>query len=297
MLHWLYNKYVFNKENMLIKKVGILYHPMIPATYDKAQELSAFLGSRNINVWICSAWETDKSSPYLEGTDLILTTGGDGTILRVCQITLQNQIPITGVNMGKLGFLTEIKADEAIAKMPELLEGKVWIDERAMLEAELIPADPNNNKSFKSLHALNDVVVARGSIARLIQIKASIDNIPLTNYRADGVLMATATGSTGYALSAGGPILYPQSTDMLLVPVVPHLNLDYSLVLPGSTVVVLQVETTHQATISIDGHTNIAICNGDIIKIRRSSSKTRFLRLQPQNYFYHNLEEKLRGKR
>jgi NAD+ kinase len=281
---------------MLVKKVGILYHPMVPATHDKAQEISAFLGSRGINVWLCSAWETDKSTPYLEGTDLLLTTGGDGTILRACQITLQNEIPITGINMGKLGFLTEIMSDEAIARIPELLDSKVWIDERAMLEADIIPAD-SASKPYKSLHALNDVVVARGSIARLIHIKASIDNIPLTNYSADGVIMATATGSTGYALSAGGPIMYPQSADMLLVPVVPHLNLDFSLVLSGSSTVVLQVETTHQATISIDGHTNIALCNGDIIKIRQSKSKTRFARLQPQNYFYHHLEEKLRGKR
>lgn len=269
---------------------------MVHAANTKAQELSRFLNSKGIEVWTCSAWATENSIANLENTDLILTAGGDGTILRASQIALQKQIPITGINMGKLGFLTEIKANEALAKIPELLEGKGWIDERTMLEAELIPAE-STSRPLSSLFALNDVVVARGSIARLIHIQVSIDDIPLTNYRADGVILATATGSTGYSLSAGGPIIFPQSSDMLLVPIVPHLNLDYSLVLSASSVIRLQLETTHQATISIDGHTNFAICNADVIKIRQAALKTRFLRIQDQHYFYNNLEEKLRGKR
>jgi NAD+ kinase len=281
---------------MLIKKVGILYHPMVAAAGAKAQEVARFLNAKGIDVWTCSAWATEKSAKDLDGTDLILTTGGDGTILRASQLALQRQIPITGINMGKLGFLTEIKADEAIEKMPELLGEQVWIDERTMLEAELIPAK-TTSKPLASLYALNDVVVARGSIARLIHIQASVNDIPLTKYRADGVILATATGSTGYALSAGGPIMYPLSADILLVPIVPHLNLDYCLVLSASSVIKLQVETTHQATISVDGHTNLAICNEDIIRIRRSLLKTRFLRIQAKDSFYNNLEEKLRGKK
>lgn len=281
---------------MLINKVGILYHPMVPATNTKAQELSALLSSMSIKVWTCSAWTATKSIADLDNTDLILTTGGDGTILRASQIALERQIPITGINMGKLGFLTEIKADETNESIPELLQGKVWIDERSMLEAELIPAKPDTKRLTK-FHALNDVVVARGSIARLINIQTSIDNVPLTKYRADGIILSTATGSTGYSLSAGGPILNPQSTDILLVPIVPHLNFEYNLVLPASSVIKLQVETSHEATTSIDGHNNFVINNQDIIKIRQSPLKTRFLRIQAKNSFYKNLEEKLRGKR
>jgi NAD+ kinase len=282
-------------RKILIKKVGILYHPMVPATSSKAQELSQFLGSRDIAAWICSAWETEKCQINLDGTDLLVTFGGDGTILRASQIALRHQIPITGINMGNLGFLTEIKADEAIDGMSELLDGEVWIDQRTMLEAEVIAASAP--KPFDKLHALNDIVIARGAMARLIHIKAKVDSVPLTNYRADGVILATATGSTGYSLSAGGPILYPQSADMLLVPIVPHLNLDYSLVLPASSVVELEVETTHQATISVDGHTNFALSSGDIVRIKRSNLKTMFLRIQDKNGFYKHLEEKLRGKR
>ncbi len=109
---------------MLIKRIGILYHPMVQATCDKAQELTDFLNSRGIGVWSCSAWEIEKAVSSLDSTDLLVTTGGDGTILRAAQVALQYQIPITGINMGKLGFLTELKADEAVGRVSELLSGK-----------------------------------------------------------------------------------------------------------------------------------------------------------------------------
>lgn len=281
---------------MLIKKIGILYHPLVPATQNKAQELSGFLISRGIEVWTNSAWETEKAVARLDGTDLILTTGGDGTILRAAQVALQFGTPITGVNMGTLGFLTEIKAAEATKQLTALIEGEGWVDERAMLEAELYPPEANSNPAGV-FYALNDVVLARGSIVRIVQIQVEINNRPLTNYRADGVIMATATGSTGYSLAAGGPVLYPQSKDLLLVPIVSHLGLGYSLVLPGDSLVKLQLSTANQATLSIDGHINIPISDGSMINVKLSSRKTRFLRLHPQNHFFSILEEKLKGKK
>ena len=266
---------------------------MVQATYTKAQELTGFLESRGIYVWTCSAWETENAIANLDNTDLIVSTGGDGTILRAAQVALPSQIPITGINMGKLGFLTEFKADEAIDQLSELLEGKGWLDERTMLEACLEPIE-SNCKPRNIFFALNDVVLARGAIARLIQVKTSIDDKPLTTFRSDGVILATATGSTGYSLAAGGPILYPQSTDFLLLPIVPHLSMDYSLVLPSTSIVRLQLNTTNQATLSIDGHINISVYNDSIITVKQSNKKVRFLRLRQHNYF-DKLEEKLRG--
>jgi NAD+ kinase len=280
---------------MKINKIGILYHPMVEATRLKAEEVADFLISQGVKVWTCSAWETDKAIARLDGTDLLLTTGGDGTILRAAQVALEHQTPIAGINMGTLGFMTEFKAAEVLDQLPDLLAGKGWIDERVMLEAHLTPAEPGGNSSG-NFYALNDVVLARGSIAKLIQINASVDDKPLTVYRADGVILATATGSTGYSLAAGGPILYPQSPDLLLVPIVSHLGMDYSLVLPSSSTIKLQLVTPAQATLSIDGHMNIPVSGGAVVTIRGSSRKTRFLRLHQQNYFFNVLEEKLRGK-
>jgi NAD+ kinase len=268
----------------------------VQATYTKAQELTGFLESKGIEVWTSSAWETGKAIALLDKTDLILTTGGDGTILRAAQVALKCETPITGVNMGKLGFLTELKDGEATSQLPEILDGKGWLDERAMLEATAEPAEPDGNNPGV-FYALNDVVLARGAVVRLIQVATSINDRPLTNYRADGVMVATATGSTGYSLAAGGPILYPQSKDLVLAPIVSHLGLGYSLVLASDSIVKLKLTTVNEATLSIDGHTNIPISNGAIVTIKLSHRKTRFLRLRPQNDFFSVLEEKLRGKK
>jgi NAD+ kinase len=277
---------------MAVKKVGILYHPMVEITRIKARELEGFLKSKGVSVWVCSAWDRDKACKQLEGTDLLLTVGGDGTILRAVQVVIPGLTPITGINQGKLGFMTELDADEAVAKLPSLLDGKGWIDERAMLQAELTAS----GQEPRIFHALNDVVVARGEIARLIRVDVSIDGQSLTTYKTDGVIVATATGSTGYALAARGPILYPQSRDFLLVPVAPHLSMPYPLVLSEKSEVVLRLNTYHAATLSFDGHINLPLSDGDTVTLRRSPHVARFWRIRPEASFYSTLEDKLKGK-
>jgi NAD+ kinase len=275
-----------------MKKIGILYHPKVPATRTRAREIETFLKKNGLSVWVCSAWDREKACELIDGTDLLITVGGDGTILRAAQVTIPGTTPILSINLGKLGFLTELSADEALAKLPDILDGKGWIDERAMLQAELVtPA-----RQPQVFHALNDVVVARGEIARLTRIEASIDGQPLTTYRADGVIVATATGSTGYALAARGPILYPQSQDLLLAPVAPHLSLALPLVVPATAVVTLRLDTYLSATLSVDGHINLPLANGDTVMVRRSPHVARFLRVRPMGSFYGSLEEKLKGK-
>ena len=276
-----------------MNKVGVLYHPMVEAAFIKAKQLQDFLVANGISVWLCSAWEGEKAKAQLNDTDLILSVGGDGTILRAAQAIVPRTTPITGINLGNLGFMTELSADEALEQLPSLLAGEGWIDERAMLEAELSATEQESPHTF---HALNDVVVARGAIARLVRIEASIDGQYLVTYRADGVIVATATGSTGYSMAAGGPILYPQSRDLLLVPITPHLSPAHALVLPSKTVVQLRVMATHQATLSIDGHINLSLADGAIITVKQSPNTIRFLRIYPEDSFYRSLEQKLKGK-
>jgi len=276
-----------------LNKVGILYHPLIEAAFIKAKQSQDFLVANGISVWLCSAWEEEKARAQLNGTDLILSVGGDGTILRAAHVVIPEAIPITGINLGTLGFMTELSADEALDKLPLLLAGEGWIDERAMLEAELLTPDQEPVRKF---HALNDVVVARGSIARLIRVEASIDRQRLTTYKADGVIVATATGSTGYSLAAGGPVLYPKSNDFLLAPITPHLSSAYPLVLPAKTVVQLRVSVVHQAALSIDGHMNLPLPDGAMITVKHGPHLVRFLRIHPENSFYSSLEQKLKGK-
>jgi len=277
-----------------VNKVGILYHPKVKAAYAKAKKLHKFLGSSGISAWLCSAWEGEKARAQLSDTDLILSVGGDGTILRAAHVAAPGMVPIIGINLGRLGFMTELRTDEALEKLPSLLAGEGWIDERAMLEAELSATDQESPRTF---YALNDVVVARGAIARVVYVEASIDGQHLTTYKADGVIVATATGSTGYSLAAGGPILHPQSKDFLLVPITPHLSPAYPVVLPPKTIVKLCITTVHQATLSIDGHINLPLSDGAIITVKQSSNTARFLRIHPETSFYSSLEQKLKGKR
>jgi len=276
----------------VVNKVGVLYHPIVEAAFIKAKQLQDFLVANGVSVWLCSAWEREKAKAQLNDTDLILSVGGDGTILRSAQAVVPEMTPITGINLGNLGFMTELSADEALEKLPALLAGEGWIDERAMLEAELAATDQEPPRIF---HALNDVV-ARGAMARLVRIEASIDGQYLATYKADGVIVATATGSTGYSLAAGGPILYPQSKDSLLIPITPHLSSAHALVLPSKTVVQLRVMAVHETTLSIDGHINLPLSDSSIITVKHSPNIIRFLRIHPENTFYRSLEEKLKGK-
>lgn len=276
-----------------MKRVGILYHPIIKAAYSVARELEKFLDSKSVSSWLCSAWEVEKARTLVDDTDLILTVGGDGTILRAVQAAVHSQTPITGINLGKLGFMTELDTGEAFDKLSALLSGEGWIDERAMLEAEAVIKEQEPQQTF---YALNDVVVARGTIPRTIYVEASINGEVLTTYKADGVLVATATGSTGYSLAAGGAILHPQVKEFLLLPIAPHLSSAYTLVLPSTATVNLCVVAAYEATLSIDGHINLPLSVGAMVIIRHSSHTARFLRIHPQSSFYGSLEQKLKGK-
>ena len=276
-----------------MKNIGIFYHPLVEATKSKAKQLQDFLASRGITAWLCSAWESEAARSQLDDTDLVLSVGGDGTILRSAQAVVPRMIPIIGINLGKLGFMTELSADEASDKLPALLSGEGWIDERAMLLAKLSAG----GQKTSTYHALNDVVVARGAIARLVRVAASLNGKHITDYKADGVIVATATGSTGYSLAAGGPILYPHSKDFLLVPIMPHLSSDYALVLPAETSVQLGVAATQPATLSIDGYINMPLPDEAVITVKQSPHRTRFLRVHPEDTFYRSLEQKLKGKR
>ncbi len=276
-----------------MKKVGILYHPMKETAYALAKKLEGFLGEKEISVWICSAWEWERGKDQVNSTDLILSIGGDGTILRAVQAIVPGLTPITGINLGRLGFMTELSVDETMGRLPALLTGGGWIDERSLLEAELTSREEEQVRVF---YALNEVVLARGAVARLIHVEASIDDEPLTTYRADGVIVATATGSTGYSLAAGGPILHPRARESLLLPISPHLSMAYTLVIPPTSIVKLGLSTAYPAMLSIDGHINLPFPSSATLTVRHSSETVRFLRIHPEASFYGSLEQKLKGK-
>jgi len=277
----------------MLKKIGILYHPMNESAGKLAKKLEKTLTKKGLSVWLCSSWDGESAKSKTDGTELILSIGGDGTILRAAQAVIPGKTPICGINLGNLGFMTELSVEETESQLSRILDGEGWIDERCLLEAKVLPAEGGKSSTF---YALNDVVIARGAVARVIYVTARIDGELLTTYKADGVILATATGSTGYALAAGGPILPPHSKDFVIVPIVPLLSAKYSVVLPSDSGVQLGVQTVHPATLSIDGHTNLPLNSGAEISVRRSRYKIRFLRIHPESSFYSTLEKRLKGK-
>ena len=277
-----------------LKKIGLVYHPLNERALAQAQHLSERITALQREQWISSAWEPKDMRDKAPGTDLIITCGGDGTILRVAQVAADDGIPILGINLGRLGFMTELSAAQVDKKLPQILAGQGWFEERAMLDVTLYQA--SHRRSHRHFYALNDVVMARGEIARIIHITAQINGYRFTTYRADGVVTSTATGSTGYSLATYGPILHPESTDFLLTPIMPHLTMHYPLVLPQGTEIKLVLQTAHLATLSIDGHTALPLGDGDSISVTSSELKTKFLRLRPRDYFYRILDQKLDEK-
>ncbi len=270
-------------ELRLVKQVGILYHPRLEKAREVANKLEELLSTQGVSSWQCSAWEEDKAKHQVTGSDLILSIGGDGTILHTARISAPANVPILGINLGRLGFITELTSDEASSNLPHLLEGAGWIEERAMLEARL---------EDKSFHALNDVVV-RSTAVRLINIKAEIDGEMLATYRADGVIIATATGSTGYSLAAGGPILHPQSKEIILQPISCHLGLSHTLVLPPQSIVDLKVASGDKAILSLDGQVDIPLSSEQNVRLKLSPYVARFLKIRQPKYFYSSLWQKL----
>lgn len=274
---------------MAARRVGVVYHPKVESSRPLAERLAAFLSGQEVESWLASAWDEEGLRRQVPGSNFLLCLGGDGTLLRIARATVAWAVPIVGVNQGRLGFITEVQPEEALKRLPLFLDGKGWVDERAMLEVRL----PRPHQGEERVMALNDAVVSRGAIARIINVETRIDSDTLTTYRGDGVIVATATGSTGYNLAADGPILYPQSRDLVLTPLTPHLSLSNTLVLPGTCAISLLVHTDHQAMLSIDGQIHVTLESGDTIEVRRSERVARFLRLRTPGDFYRTLTTRL----
>ena len=273
-----------------MKRIGLLYHPKIPKSRRLAEELIHQIEAMGSSPWVCSAWEERKIKSRLTALDLLITLGGDGTILRAARMAAPHAIPILGVNLGRLGFLAEVEPKEVVEKLPSVLEGRYWLEERMMLHAELLRGGEN----LGEYEALNDVVVGRGLLARVIRLATYIDDDYLTTYVADGVIVATPTGSTAYSLAAGGPILSPQLKNILLTPILPHLATARSLVLSPNAAVKVQVSTNHSAALTVDGQITVEMKDGDAVTVTASRHTCRLVRMQTKTYFYRTLLERLK---
>lgn len=277
-----------------IGKIGLVYK----YGQEDALELASVLVERlelQDRAWMCSTSEVSPDMAVARGTDLVITVGGDGTIIRAATVTVPQGIPILGVNTGRLGFMTELEADEALDSVPQYLEGTARVEERHMLKVQVARVGRTGETTDTNgvYHALNDAVVGRGATSRAVQIRAVIDGAHLTDFRADALIVSTATGSTGYNLAVGGPILAPEAGETILKSVAPHVGMAPALVLPGSSEVELRVNTDHQAMLSVDGFQDTELLEGDGVLVQQSHLKALFLRAHPATHYYETLTRRL----
>jgi len=273
------------------QRIGILAHPLRPATAPLAQTVARSLQEHGITTWTRSVWDAVRVRSQVRGSDLVIAIGGDGAMLRAARACAPENVPVLGINTGYLGFLTEISPEEWETSLPALLEGRYWIEERMMIRCEV----RRNGVPVIASEALNDVVISRGAIAKLVQLETYIDGGWTTTYYCDGLIVATPTGSTAYALAAGGPILPPELKNILVVPVAPHLSMDRPMVLSqGATVeVVVEPHTVAEVVLTVDGELLASMKTLDQVVIWASDSVSRFVRLRDRNYFYRSLLDRL----
>lgn len=274
-----------------MNRLALLYHPHKERALDLAQEWRAEIVRRGApEPLVTSAWDEGRVDEVCRDVDLILTLGGDGTLLRAARAGAPCQVPALGIKLGHVGFLSGLRPEAVLDNLDRLLSGDYWIEERMMVQACWLRDD----QEIGVYEAINDVVVSRGKLARVIRIEAAVDGQVLQQFALDGAIVATATGSTAYSLAAGGPILAPTVRTMLLTLISPYLSPIHSLVLPEGAHVRLQVHTPNYPILTIDGQTDYELQDGDVVETEASPNVARFARLEAQTYFYRTLVNRLR---
>jgi NAD+ kinase len=275
----------------LIKTAGLLYRPRLPDAPAWIARIERILREMGIGVWVGVSWDEAAIAERVPALDLLITLGGDGTMLRAARIAAPRGIPLVGIQLGHLGFMAEINADEIESKLAQLSRDDYWLEERMMLRA----THQRGAQLLGRYEALNDVVVTRGAAPRVIRPSISIDGAPLISYVADGVIIATPTGSTAYNLSAGGPVAAPDVRALLLTPVAPHLAPARTFVISSQSQIALDVHMEYDAILCVDGQTDIQLADGDRIIVETSAHTAKFARFHPRAHFYETLLERLRS--
>ncbi len=270
--------------------IGIISKVGIQKSLTLANDLELLL-KKDHEVWISDVDEIDSYTKSFAKTDVLITLGGDGTILRVARSTIGYDIPILGINLGRVGFMTEIPYEYAINTIKEVLAdfSKIRIEERIMISAKGV----SNNKQFE-LNALNDIVLGHQSVSRLMDIDVYVDSTQMAQYRADGIIISSPSGSTGYSLAAGGPIITPEQKLMLIQPIAPHMSLDVGVVVPSHSKISINITSPNKAVVSADGFDEVVLGSTDKIDVEISESLTKFIRLNPESDFYSQLTTRLK---
>jgi len=290
---------------MSIRRVGIVAKQGLVAASEHVAELGARLRERGVD----AVYDRDTAAlpgAAAQGTktvtrealprdvDLVIVLGGDGTLLAMAARIAQAQrdIPILGVNFGSLGFLTEIRIDELMPSLERVLDGTAVFDERAMLEADAY----RKGQQVDSRIVLNDVVFTKAALSRMIELSVSVDGGFVTRVKADGLIIASATGSTAYNLAAGGPIVHPMVNALVMTPIAPHTLTNRPVVIPGGAGIEVEAHgssSPDEIFVTYDGQSGYPLHESDVVKVRMSARILRLVKAPARSYF-ELLREKLK---
>jgi len=272
-----------------MKRIGIYAKRNHPAAVKVARELSVWLQARGIEVFLEKPLaEAMGEGPGHPGSalpalvELIVVLGGDGTLISVARQVGSLRIPILGVNLGSLGFLTEVTLDELYPALERAIQGDYTVSERMMLKATV----RRDGREIGQYRVLNDVVINKGALARIIDMEVWVDDAYLTTFKADGLIVATPTGSTAYNLAAGGPIIHPGLHCLVISPICPHMLTNRPILVSDQSVIRIEVKFQDEdVAFTADGQVGMPLKGGDVVELRRSKSITRLIKSPSKDYF------------
>ncbi len=281
-----------------MKRVGLIAKPHAPGLAAVLQQLIPWCTQRQVEVFLdtgtAAAIGHERSYPrtaIAELVDFIMVLGGDGTLLSVTRLLEQRNLPILGVNLGSLGFLTETTTEELFAHLEKVLEGEYVLQDRVRLTTCV----HHQGEPLVQPLVLNDVVINKGALARILSLEIYVDDLYLTTYRADGLIVATPTGSTAYSMAAGGPILYPTLQGLILTPICPYTLGHRPIVLPHTAKIEVILQTPNEdVLVTLDGQIGIQLHYGDVVEIQQAAQPIRLMRTTKQDRYFHVLRTKLK---
>ena len=271
-----------------MKKIGIISKAGRTEPAEILKDFLPWLNNRGLEVFLDTETASllkMKGSPRSEMpslVDMIVVLGGDGTMLNVARLVCERGVPILGVNLGGLGFITEVQKEEICDAMDKTLSGEYSIEDRMMLTAHI----HRHGEKIAEYTVLNDVVINKGALARVIDLETYINKAYVTIFKADGLIVSTPTGSTAYSLSAGGPVLYPTLDCIILTPICPHTLTNRPTVLPDDALIEIMLKSVSEDVfLTLDGQVGFSLRKDDVVEIKRSPFKTRLIIPFERAYF------------
>ncbi len=267
-------------------RVHLLVNLFRPDAVSASRRIVKLLQSQNIEVFADHESSAEVGVPEVTpeqfgDAEFVIAIGGDGTLIRAAYLVSERGTPIMGIHYGRFGFVTQVEPEQTEETIASFLAGDCQIEERMMVKTELV----RGKDIVAELHALNETVVQRSAITRMLTFDVHVDGSQVSRYPADGVMVSTPTGSTAYNLSAGGPVVDPRMDALILTAIMPHTLSSRTLVLKPDSVVEIKVESREEAVLSADGHSRLHLLSGDFVRITRSARRTRLACAGASDFF------------